>query len=148
MNSEHTSSPVFRQRRVAAFRGCGAIYNWLRAHHVAVEARVKRGDLTWSALCHEMSRHGVTTRGGGAPNVKAVSKAWQSVCRDLAAAGAVEPPRRRPYPSRLPRDWRPAGAPGSAGPPATPRPASSDNYDPEKSNALLQRIINERSGRR
>jgi len=145
MSSEQTSSTIFRQRRIAAFRGCGAIYNWLRAHHVAVEARVKRGDLTWSALCHEMSRHGVTTRGGAPPNVKAVSKAWQAVCRDLEAAGEVEPPRRRLHPSRLPRDWRP---PGAAGPPATQRPASSDNYDPEKSNALLQRIINERSGRR
>ena len=148
MSTASTSPPIFRQRRVAEFRGCGAIYNWLRAHHAAVEERVTRGDTTWSALCQEMSRHGVTTRGGGAPNVKAVSKAWQAVCRDLEAAGEAEPPRRRTFPSRLPKDWRPPSAPAPANVPAVSRPATKDNYDPQKSRALLRSIINERSGRR
>jgi hypothetical protein len=95
-----------------------------------------------------MSRHGVTTRGGGPPNVKAVSKAWQTVCRDLKAEGVAEPPRKRVHPSRLPKDWRPPGAPAPAAPPAVVRPASPDPYDPEKAQALLRKILNERSGRR
>jgi len=54
-----------------------------------------------------MHRHGVTTREGGTPTVKAVSKAWQSVCRDIKEL--TEAPRRvgATPPSRLPKDWKP-----------------------------------------
>ncbi len=143
-----TTSLSIRKRKLPAFRGRGAIYCWLRVHAGKIAPRLDSGEYTWPALCAEMVRHGVSGRDGEAPTPNAAMRVWHRVVKDMEAAGEVEPPRRRLHPSRLPRDWRPPGVPGPTGPPATPRPASSDNYDPEKSSALLQRIINERSGRR
>ena len=72
-----------------------------------------------------MQRHGVVARGGLVPSEKAASKAWQTVCRDLA--DEEPPPPKRPgsiYPSRIPKDWKPIKvSTSSSGPEAAPAPA-------------------------
>jgi hypothetical protein len=148
MSSERPPVLFPRGRRRSTFRYRGEIYSWLRAYHALIAPRLERGDLTWPILCVEMSRHGVTSRGGAAPTQRAAAKAWQTVCRDLEAEGVPDPPGRRLNPSRLPKDWRPPSAPGPAGPAAEPRPATPDPYDVRKALASLRRIMNERSGRK
>jgi len=105
--------PRLRRRRVVAFRGRGSIYNWLRAHHTDIAPKVKDGTVTWPALCEEMARHGVVSRGGLAPSRRAAAKAWQTVCRDIeeAARARGAQPRRVGAipPAHMSKDWRPSG---------------------------------------
>ena len=105
--SEHQASVTIRKRRVTAYRGRGSIYNWLRAHHDLVAAKLATDEATWPTLCVEMVRHGVSGRGGETPTPGAAAKAWHRVCRDLER----QPKRSgRLMPSRLSKDWRPAVA--------------------------------------
>ena len=151
MNSAR-QTPVFRKKRLTAFRGRGDLYSWLRAHHKKVATGLERGDLTWPTICAEMARHGVASRDGLPPSQRAAAKAWCTVRRDLEAEGkgVSEARKCRPSPARLPRDWRPESAATSAlASRPTPPPSSDDEpYDWRKRMAQLRRTINERSGRR
>jgi hypothetical protein len=147
MNSV-TSPLAIRKRKLVAFRGRGKIYSWLRVHAAEIAPRLERGEATWPAVCAEMVRHGICGRGGEAPTPNAAMRVWHRVVRDVEAEGAAPAKRRRLYPSRLPKDWRPPSAPAPANAPPTPPPASSDDYDSQKAMAALRRIMNERSGRK
>ena len=123
-------SMLIRKRRVVAFRGRGPIYNWLRAHHDLVAAKLASGEASWPSLCGEMVRHGIPGARGNPPTPRAAAKVWQRVCRDVSeAAKPAQPPRL--LPSRLPKNWQPEvvqqstparPAPASASPPAAPAP--------------------------
>lgn len=106
--SDFGTKRLLRRRRVTCYRQRGPIYNWLRAHYADICALMASGEGTWPRLCCEMQRHGVVARGGATPSEKAASKAWQTVCRDLADKSPAAP--KRPgavYPSRIRKDWRP-----------------------------------------
>ncbi len=109
--SKSETTHLLRRRRITEFRRRGPIYNWLRAHHAAIRMLMQTGEGTWPRLCAEMVRHGVIARGGRAPSIKAASKAWQTVCRDLARLEVAATPTRpgSVYPSRIPKDWKPSG---------------------------------------
>ena len=145
---------TLRKRRLTAYRGRGAIYNWLRAHHPTVAARLTRGEATWPALCAEMVRHGVAGRQGEPPTPKAAAKVWRRVCRDLDAEPAA--PRHTPdqtpsrpgvvYPSRIPADWRPQELAPAAQPQSGEGKAVAP-FDPQAHIARMRRVLNSRSGR-
>lgn len=123
--SDDSSRVKIRKRQVVAFRGRGAIYNWLRAHHAKVAELLEGERATWPDLCAEMIRHGVSDRGGDEPAPNAASKVWKRVCRD--APDEPRPVNRfNNYPSRISKDWRPSGfreevpSPGTAVVPVTP----------------------------
>jgi hypothetical protein len=122
--TDSDTTRLLRRRRVTEYRQRGPIYNWLRAHYADICRLMASGEGTWPKLCREMQRHGVVARRGFAPTEKAASKAWQTVCRDLADDEPAAP--KRPgsvYPSRIPKDWRPTvvAPPASA---STTLPAS------------------------
>jgi hypothetical protein len=101
--------PLFRQKRLKEFRGRGRLYSWLRAHSERIAPGLESGEYSWSMLCAECARHGVTGRGGEAPTRKAAWAAWQTLCNDLAASGETPANRsKKPKPpSRFPKDWSP-----------------------------------------
>jgi hypothetical protein len=102
---------LFRKKRLQAFRGRGKLYSWLRAHREKIAVGLAAGEYTWAMLCAECARHGVMSRQGGPPERTAAWKAWQTLCRDLAASGESpgERPPRRVYPSQTPKGWVPPG---------------------------------------
>jgi hypothetical protein len=134
--SDSETTKLLRRRRVTEFRQRGPIYNWLRAHYAAICALMASGEGTWPRLCREMQRHGVVARGGAAPSEKAASKAWQTVCRDLADTVPAAP--KRPgsiYPSRIPKDWKPQVVPPPAVEPA-PRGQLTPGIHPPDSSLI------------
>jgi hypothetical protein len=101
---------LFRQKRLKEFRGRGRLYSWLRAHSEKIAAGMESGEYSWAMVCAECSRHGVFGKHGEPPTRKAASKAWQTLCRDLAASGETprHPQQQRPTPpSRFPKGWTP-----------------------------------------
>jgi len=101
--------PLFRTKRLKAYRGRGEIYGWLRAHHAEVADGLGKGELSWAILVGEMARAGVTGGRGAAPTAKAAARVWRRVERDVEVEGARragEQPKRK-YPSRISPDWRP-----------------------------------------
>jgi hypothetical protein len=121
MNSS-VSTPVLRKRKIAAFRGRGAVYSWLRAHAPYLRPRLDSGELTWSVICAEIVRHGVAGRAESVPTPNAVLRVWQRVSRDLEAENK---PRRvgATPPAHMSKDWRPSGFQS----PAQPGGQSSGN---------------------
>lgn len=100
---------LFRKKRLKEFRGRGRLYSWLRAHSEKIAAGMERGEYSWALICAKCTRHGVVGKHGEPPTRKAASKAWQTLCRDLAVSGE-SPTRRleRPTPpSRFPKGWTP-----------------------------------------
>ena len=129
--STPTQPVLFRKKRLKALRGRGQLYSWLRAHSERIAAGLSSGELTWPLICSECSRHGVASRDGLAPSQRAAAKAWQTLCRDLAAIGESPGERRQAPkpPSKFPKDWKPeafrgAGSvpPGAGVVPSPPLP--------------------------
>lgn len=100
---------LFRKKRLKEFRGRGRLYSWLRAHSEKIAAGMACGEYSWAQICAECNRHGVVGKHGEPPTRKAASKAWRTLCRDLAVSGETPTGRlERPKPpSRFPRGWIP-----------------------------------------
>jgi len=140
-------APLFRKKRLKPFRGRGEVYSWLRAHYREIAARLASGEASWTTLCAEMVRHGLTGRRGESPTPKAAPKVWQRVCRDLEGVAAAALPARRKPPSKVSRDWRPQLA--LTAPQSTAGPTDPDKpYDPLERIAEIRRDMNARSGRK
>jgi hypothetical protein len=128
---------------------------------IVAAARGKRID--WPTVCAEAAKRGKTDTAGKAPSVANAKKTWQRARREVAATRAAEAakPPQPIYPSRVAKDWRPAGAPPPdevAARPAlglrnelvpirTNLPQEIEPYDPDKQMARLRGIMAERSGR-
>ena len=61
---------LFRKKRLKPYRGRGEVYSWLRAHHRQIAASLASGEASWTTLCAEMVRHGLTGRHGGIPDTE------------------------------------------------------------------------------
>jgi hypothetical protein len=107
--SSVSTTPLFRKKRLQAYRGRGDIYAWLRTHCHTIAERLASEQTSWVFIAAEMVRHGVAGRGGEAPTANAVLRVWQRVCRDMAAAGEAPGQKvaRAKPPSRFPKDWAP-----------------------------------------
>jgi hypothetical protein len=140
-------APLFPKKRLKPYRGRGEVYSWLRAHHREIAARLASGEASWTTLCAEMVRHGLTGRRGESPTPKAAPKVWQRVCRDLEEITAAALPAGRKPPSKISRDWRPQLA--LAAPQSSADRTDPDKpYDPLERIAEIRRDMNARSGRK
>jgi hypothetical protein len=146
-NVSPAPAALFRKKRLKPYRGRGEIYSWLRAHHREIAARLASGEASWTTLCGEMVRHGLTGRRGESPAPKAAPKVWQRVCRDLEEVTAAALPKQRKPPSKVSRDWRPQLA--LPAPQSSPGPTDLDKpYDPLERIAEIRREVKARSGQK
>jgi hypothetical protein len=107
---EHFARPVNRS----------PLFWWLLEHHDEVVAAAAGRRIQWKQFCADAAVIGLTDTTGKTPRERNARETWRQVrkeklrleqnriARETAAAAAAE--KRRSYPSRMPRDWRPLRA--------------------------------------
>ena len=129
------------------------LFWWMVENHDRISAAAGRR-IHWKGVCAEAAAHGLTDAEGKSPSEATARQTWRRA-RQAVAEGrqreSAAPSRvgAKP-PSRLSKEWRPQELTPAAHPPAVASPsgAAKAPYDPQKALAPLDRIMNERSGRR